>query len=132
MTSSTDPSAEPICLLDDDPAVLKSIQRLLACDGFAVRTFSRSNSFLDYASEHPVKLAIVDIWVEEMNGLELQTKLSTFSPRTRVIIMTGSVDPATKEAALKGGATAFFTKPFDDAEFLAAVRNVIDEGKDVG
>ena len=40
--------------------------------------------------------------------------------------MTGWVDPAAKEAALKGGASAFFVKPFDDVEFLAAVHNAID------
>src|SRR3982750_185938 len=100
MTSSTDPTTESICLLDDDPAVLKSIRRLLACDGFGVCTFTQPNSFLDYASEPPVQLAIIDIWIEEMNGLEVQTKLSKVSPRTRVIIMTGWVDPAAKEAAL--------------------------------
>jgi PleD family two-component response regulator len=125
MTSTIEPAAESICLLDDDPAVLKSISRLLACDGFAVRAFSEPKNFLAYLQEHCVRLVILDIWMEGMDGLEIQTKVSEISAQTRVIIITGDVDPVTKNAALNAGAIAFFMKPFDDEEFLTAVRNAI-------
>jgi FixJ family two-component response regulator len=126
MTSTIEPAAESICLLDDDPAVLKSISRLLACDGFAVRAFSEPKNFLAYLQEHhSVRLAILDIWMEEMDGFEIQTEVSKISAKTRVIIITGDIDPVTKNAALNAGAIAFFNKPFDDEEFLTAVRNAI-------
>ena len=48
-----------------------------------------------------------------------------FSRSTRVIIITGRVDHAAKHAALDAGAIAFFIKPFDDKEFLAAVRSAL-------
>jgi DNA-binding NtrC family response regulator len=125
MTSTIEPAAEAICLLDDDPAVLKSISRLLACEGFAVRPFSEPKNFLIYLQEHFVQLVILDIWMEEMDGLEIQTEVSKISAKTRVIIITGDIDPVTKNAALNAGAIAFFIKPFDDEEFLTAVRNAI-------
>jgi FixJ family two-component response regulator len=123
MTSTIEPAAESICLLDDDPSVLKSISRLLACDGFGVRAFSEPKNFLAYLQEHSVPLVILDIWMEEMDGLEIQSKILEISAQTRVIIITGRVDPVARNSALKAGAVAFFIKPFDDEEFLFAVRN---------
>jgi FixJ family two-component response regulator len=57
-----------------------------------------------------------------MNGLEVQSQLHELSPSTRVIIFTGKGNPLIRSRALRGGATAFFTKPFDDEEFLTTVR----------
>jgi two-component system response regulator FixJ len=130
MTSTIEPAAESIYLLDDDPAVLKSISRLLACEGFAVRAFSEPRNFLAYLQEHSVPLVILDIWMEEMDGLEIQNRVSKISARTRVIIITGRVDPVTKNAALDAGAIAFFIKPFDDEEFLTAVRNALMQAQE--
>jgi FixJ family two-component response regulator len=63
--------------------------------------------------------------MEEMSGLELQAQLSGLSPSTRVIIITGRDDPAAKLTALHLGVVAFFTKPFDDDQFLNAVRGAL-------
>jgi two-component system NtrC family response regulator len=60
-----------------------------------------------------------------MSGLELQAHLSGLSPGTRVIIITGRDDPAAKLAALQLGVVAFFAKPFDDDQFLNAVRGAL-------
>jgi FixJ family two-component response regulator len=118
-------ATEIVCLVDDDPAVLKSIGRLLASDGFSVRAFNEPKSFLEHVERHFVPLVILDIWMEQMTGLEVQAKLSTLSPRTRVIVMTGRNDSAAQQKAMQFGATAFFTKPFDDEEFLAAVHRAL-------
>jgi len=121
-----EPATEAICLLDDDPAVLKSITRLLACEGFAVRPFSEPKNFLAHIQEHhSVRLAILDVWMKEMNGLEIQAEVSNISAQTRVIIITADANPVTKNTALSAGAIAFFIKPFDDEEFLTAVRSAI-------
>jgi two-component system response regulator FixJ len=122
MTPNEKPLDETVCLVDDDPAVLKSIARLLVSDGLAVRAFDRPKCFLDYARMNRVSLVVLDIWMEEMNGLEVQAQVGAFSPDTRVIIMTGRDDPAAKQAALRSGVFAFFTKPFDGDKFLGAVQ----------
>jgi FixJ family two-component response regulator len=121
MTPIEKPPEETVCLVDDDPAVLKSIGRLLASDGVAVRAFDRPKCFLDYARTNRVPLVVLDIWMEEMNGLEVQAQMATLSPDTRVIIMTGRDDSTTKRAALRSDVFAFFTKPFDGDKFLGAV-----------
>jgi FixJ family two-component response regulator len=125
MTPDETTSAEVICLVDDDDAILTSIGRLLASDGLGVRSFNDPQSFLAYVKTHSVPLVILDIWMEKMTGLEVQAKLAKLSPRTRVIIMTGRRDPGAKQTAMEFGATAFFTKPFDDDEFLGAVHRAL-------
>jgi FixJ family two-component response regulator len=117
--------AEIVCLVDDDPAVLKSIGRLLASDGLSVRAFNEPKNFLEHVKRHFVPLVVLDIWMEQMTGLEVQVNLSKLSPRTRVIVITGRKDPAVEKTATELGASAFFTKPFDDEQFLRAVRTAL-------
>ena len=125
MTSSEKSDTEIVCLVDDDLSVLKSIERLLASDGFSVRAFNKPKEFLTYVQAHAVPLVVLDIWMEEMSGLEVQAQLSALSPQTRVIIITGREDQTAKLAALQSGVIAFFTKPFDDDQFLNAVRGAL-------
>jgi DNA-binding NarL/FixJ family response regulator len=65
---------------------------------------------------------VIDIMMPLMNGLEVQARLRDLSPPTRVIILTAKDDPLIHAAALAAGATAFFLKPFDEQQFIAAVR----------
>jgi len=125
MTSSEKSDAEIVCLVDDDLSVLKSIERLLASDGLSVRGFNKPKEFLSHVQAHSVPVAILDIWMEEMSGLELRAQLSGLSPGTRVIIITGREDPVAKLTALQMGVVGFFTKPFDDDQFLNAVRGAL-------
>jgi FixJ family two-component response regulator len=122
MTPIEKPPAETVCLVDDDASVLKSIGRLLASDGFSVRAFDKPKKFLAFVQTAPVPLVILDIWMEEMNGLEVQAQVAAISPGTRMIIITGRDDPSAKLTALRHGVFAFFTKPFDGDKFLDAVR----------
>jgi FixJ family two-component response regulator len=125
MTSTEKSDTEIVCLVDDDLSVLKSIERLLASDGFSVCAFNKPKEFLTYVQAHAVPLVVLDIWMEEMSGLEVQAQLSALSPQTRVIIITGREDQTAKLAALQLGVIGFFTKPFDDDQFLNAVRGAL-------
>ena len=125
MTPSDKPAPEIVCLVDDDSAVLKSIGRLLASDGFSARSFDRPKDFLTHVQTNAVPVVVLDIWMGEMNGLDVQAQISSLSPETRVIVITGREDAKMKEAALRAGAVAFFSKPFDDGEFLGAVRGAL-------
>jgi FixJ family two-component response regulator len=125
MTPSQKPAPKIVCLVDDDSAVLRSIGRLLASDGFLARAFEKPKDFLAYVRTNAVPLVVLDIWMGEMNGLEVQAQIAAASPGTRVIVITGREDAKMKEAALRAGAVAFFRKPFDDGEFLGAVRGAL-------
>jgi FixJ family two-component response regulator len=117
--------AESICVLDDDASVRSSIEQLLDSDGLKAQSFEDAEGFLAYAQSHPVRLAVLDVWMPNKSGLEVQAQLQVVSPNTKVIVMTGRQIPAIRAAALEGGAFAFLTKPFDDETFLTLVRQAI-------
>jgi FixJ family two-component response regulator len=119
------PAAGIICLLDDDPSMLKALDRLLSSAGLRAQLFGEPFGFLSYVVCNSVALAVIDIWMSEMSGLEVQKKLQAVSPKTRVIISTANDHDSVRNAAIQAGAIAYFVKPFDDDAFLAAVHQAI-------
>jgi FixJ family two-component response regulator len=119
------PAPGEICLIDDDPSMLKALDRLLTSAGLQAQLFSGPLDFLSYVIHNAVVLAVVDIWMAEMSGLEVQTKLQAVSPKTRVIISTANDHDSVRNAAIQAGAVAYFVKPFSDDAFLAAVHQAI-------
>ena len=114
-----------ICLLDDDLSMLKALDRLLKSDGFNVEKFSHPDAFLAAAEQAPCRVAILDVWMPDMNGLEVQSVLRKDSPETRIIFISGRDDPSVRQAALDAGAFGFLSKPFDDEALLQLVRKAV-------
>ena len=123
--SDSDAQPREICVVDDDPSVLKSVHYLLASEGFKVRPFNKAQDFLDYAGDHEVPVVVTDIWMSEVTGLEVLARLCAVSPRTKVIVMTAREDLAARATVMAIGPVAFFMKPFDDEKFLAAVHDAL-------
>jgi len=111
-----------VCLVDDDPSVLKGLSRLFSSADLEAITFGDPREFLNYAQTHRPAVALIDVCMPQMSGLEVQSQLGRISPSTRVIIFTGKDDPLVRSSAFNAGASAFLTKPFDDEELLTAVR----------
>jgi FixJ family two-component response regulator len=114
-----------VCVVDDDPSILKALERLLLSAGFSARFFREPLGFLSYAKSNPIRVALVDVWLPRMSGLELMKELHAISPGTRVIIVTADDEDSVRSAAMQNGATAFFAKPFDNDIFLDAVRQAM-------
>ena len=113
-------------VLDDDPSLLKSVRRLLDAAGYKVEAFTDPIAFLKRAALRRPEVAVIDIRMPEMNGLEVQTRLRSLSPSTRVIILTSKDDPAVHTLAMNAGASAFLIKGVDNKEFLAGVKAAAD------
>jgi FixJ family two-component response regulator len=114
-----------ICLLDDDHSMLKALARLLKSEGFNVERFSHPADFLSKIGNAPCRVAILDVWMPDMNGLEVQSVLRKDSPETRIIFISGRDDSAMRKAALDAGAFAFLSKPFDGAALLELVQKAL-------
>jgi len=110
-----------ICVVDDDAPTLKAVGRLLSSANWETKTFSDPQEFLRYSNAQRPLLAVIDVCMPAMNGLEVQSRLREISPKTRVIIFTGKESELDRVAAFRAGAVAFFNKPFDNREFLSAV-----------
>ena len=118
-----------VCLIDDDVSVLKSMQYLLAAEGFKVRAFNKAEAFLAHASANYVPVVVTDIWMDEVSGLEVLARLCAISPQTKVIVITAREDLAARATAMAIGPVAYFIKPFDDEKFIAAVRDAMSQPK---
>jgi FixJ family two-component response regulator len=116
---------DSICILDDDVSVRNSIVQLLDSDGLTAESFEDAEVFFAHARNHAVSLALVDVWMPETSGLQVQARLREVSPETKVIMMTGRETPAIRDAALQAGAFGFLVKPFDDEAFLCLVRQAL-------
>jgi FixJ family two-component response regulator len=120
-------AAAEVCLVDDDPSVLRSMKYLLTSDGVPVRAFNKPAEFLAHAAANPVSVVVTDVWMEEVTGLEILARMCALSPRPRVIVITARDDMAARATAMAIGPVAFFIKPFDDEKFLAAVHSALFE-----
>ena len=114
-----------IWLLDDDASMLKALGRLLNSAGFGVEKFSDPADFLSRIAERECRVAVLDVWMPDMNGLEVQACLRRDSPETRIIFISGRDDPPIRQTALDEGAFAFLAKPFDDEVFVELIRKAI-------
>src|SRR5438105_1166007 len=125
VTPTENRSSEIVCLVDDDPLVLRSTGLLLVSGGFTVRRFDKGEDFIAYVASHDVPLVVLDIWMEGMTGLEVLARLCAISPQTHVIVMTGREDSAARLTAMQIGTVAFLIKPFDDEQFLELVHHAL-------
>lgn len=111
-----------ICVLDDDLSILKALKRLLSSAGFNIEAFSEPSAFLSTVAKRACRVAILDVWMPKMNGLEVQAALRKDAPETRVIFLSAGNDPLVRQTALDAGALAFLSKPVDAEALLQLVR----------
>src|SRR4051794_17805968 len=108
MANTNNLNGSAICILDDDPSVLKSTGRLLSSAGWRVQPFEDPNSFLNYARMHRPRLAVIDMAMPLMHGLEVQKRLREISPATKVVILTANDHPVIRASAIGAGEAKFF------------------------
>jgi FixJ family two-component response regulator len=127
LDSSPTRSAEICYVVDDDPSVRKSITRLLELEGFKVRAFGDPEDFLNQMATNPVRLVVLDIWMQQMTGMEVLAHLCARWPGTRVIFITGHEDRAAEATVMQAGASGFFIKPLDNEKLISAVRDALEQ-----
>jgi DNA-binding NtrC family response regulator len=120
--SDTDLAVMSILIVDDERIVCESLAEWFRQDGYHVDVARNAKEALRFVAKTSYDIALIDIRMPGMDGLELQTHLTDAKPDMTVIIMTAysSVESAVK--ALKAGAYDYITKPFDPDELSLLVR----------
>jgi len=116
-----------ILVVDDDPVVQKALRRLLESQGYEVATFGAGPPALRSLKEQTYPVALVDLRLPEMDGLELIDRLKRAVPDMSIIMITAYGEVSTAVDAMKGGAYHFMTKPFDNEEVLALVASAMEQ-----
>lgn len=108
-------------VVDDDPAVVRSLERLLDAAGFRTRSFETATAFLDAAPELPPGCVLLDIKMPGTSGLEVQIRLAELGAALPVVMMTGDGDVQSAVRAMKAGAVDYIEKPFDEDALFTAI-----------
>lgn len=115
-----------VLLAEDEPNIAELLTFLLGRAGFEVATETDGRAALAAVLANPPAVVILDVMLPELDGLEVLRRLRA-DPRSkdlRIIVLTAKGQRVDREAALKGGADLFISKPFSNAELLDAVQRL--------
>ncbi len=113
-----------IALVDDDRNILASLSIALQAEGFATRLYSDGESALKALTENPPDLAVCDIKMPRMDGIELVRRLRE-SSALPIIFLTSKTDEADEALGLEIGADDYIAKPFSQALLIARIRAIL-------
>lgn len=114
-----------ILALDDvyDATIL--IGKILSKKGHKVHSFTEEDEAIAYAKENPVDLAILDIKLKKMSGIDVLGLLKKINPDIRAIILTGYPTVETAREAIEQGANEYCVKPIDRNDLEEKVESVL-------
>ena len=115
-----------LLIADDDPVALALLAEVLVGEGYAVRAASGGAACLELAAREPFELAIVDLRMPDMDGLEVIRRLAVIRPGIPIIILTAFAGIDTAIEAIRGGATDYLSKPFRMEQITIAVRRILE------
>lgn len=118
-----------LLLVDDDDEYRSTVARRFARRGYQVQEAANGERALELASRRQFHVAIVDLVMPGLSGLELLEKLHAGSPDCEVVMLTGQGTIETAVEAMKRGACDFLTKPFPLAELEVVVQKAFDQRK---
>ena len=115
--------AKTILVVDDDPELHELISFALQREGYEVLNAHDAFQGLDMIGKKAIDLALLDVMMPKMDGLEMLSRLRMYNKDLRVIIMTALSTPEAAVSALRDQASDFLAKPFDVNQLLSAVEN---------
>jgi DNA-binding response OmpR family regulator len=115
--------AARILVVDDEANIRSSLQHILAREGYEVVTVESGRAALGLISTQEFDLALVDLKMKGMDGIEVSTALRQQSPDTIVIILTAHATLESAVEALRLGAHEYLFKPCDPTKLRESVRN---------
>jgi two-component system response regulator ChvI len=115
---------QTIALVDDDRNILTSVQMALEAEGFAVRTYTDGAEALRGLAANPVDLAILDIKMPRMDGMELLERLRRQTDLP-VIFLTSKDDEVDELMGLRMGADDYIKKPFSQRLLIERIRTLL-------
>lgn len=114
-----------VSVVDDDPALRRSLGNLLSSVGLRVQTFESAEVFLQSGSGEQTACLVLDLMMPGMGGLQLVRHLRASGSRIPVIIVTAHGDDETRQRSLEAGAMALLEKPVRGEALISAVRSAL-------
>lgn len=114
-----------VLILDDDISIRRSMGRLFRSVHLEVETFASAGELLAYQRQARPACLVLDLYLPDINGLDVLARLATTDPELPVVVITGHVDESLRQRSLRAGATAFLTKPYDEQALLETIQSAL-------
>ncbi len=118
---------KPIWIVDDDHSIRFVLEKALAREQLAVRSFAGARDVLAALEEDEPQVLVSDIRMPGMSGIELLSKIKARLPGLPVIVMTAYSDLDSAVSAFQGGAFEYLPKPFDVPKAVELIRRALEE-----
>ena len=118
--------APTVFIVDDDPSILRSLQRLLQSAGWVTQAYGSPEEFLRLRDPAACGCLILDVSMPGLDGFALQRRLMEEGLPLPVIFLTGHADVPTSVKAMRAGAMDFLCKPVSEEPLLASVAEAIE------
>jgi FixJ family two-component response regulator len=118
-----------VAVVDDEPTMLKAIERLLNAHGFVTRSFASAEAFLDGDAQTEACCLVLDIHLGGMSGIDLRQRLAEAGFPLPVIFMTAVDDEATRRQAMDAGCVAYLRKPFPAKTLIGAIGKATEQAQ---
>ena len=112
-----------ILVIDDEPSIVRSLERVLRDRGFEVTTAGSGKQGMEVAARIRPQVVLLDLRLPDGDGLPIISDLEKLDPAIRVIVITAFGDLKRGIEAMKAGASDFLKKPYEMDELLLAVEN---------
>ena len=125
MRSLTMGKRKLVIVVDDDPSILRAVQRVLQLHGFETEVFNSVEDFLAGAHLREATCLVLDVHLRDKSGIDLRRQLTRSGCSLPVIFITAVESDITHKAALEAGCVAYLNKPFPSELLIQAVETVI-------
>ncbi|MEK6800127.1 MAG: response regulator [Planctomycetota bacterium] len=110
-----------VLVIDDDPSICKTVGLLLEDHGFGPRTFTDPEEAVAAAEKESFQVALIDLRMPAMDGVEVVEKLKKIDERMSCIVMTAYPDLDSATETMRHGSCDYIAKPFKQEELVASV-----------
>ncbi len=110
-----------VLVIDDDPAICKTVGLLLEDHGYSPRTFTDPDEALGTAEEESFQIALLDLRMPKMDGVEVVEKLKKIDSRMSCIVMTAYPDLDSATETMRRGTCDYIAKPFKQEELINSI-----------
>lgn len=115
-----------VIVVDDNDTTRAMLRAIMRSEGIEVAGEAKDGtSGLTMIRKLQPNLVCLDVMMPDVGGIEILTQIKAEMPNTRVLMITGSTDRETVQAAVQGGANGYLVKPFNGAKVIAAVEKAL-------
>lgn len=112
-----------VLIIDDDEDILQILGKILEKKGFIIDTADTGQKAIDKLAAKTYAVALIDVVLKDMNGLDLLKQIQEIAPNMRKIILTGYPSDEDREEALARGAEHYLAKPVDAETLITIIRD---------